>query len=78
MLTIFSKEINKKQKIQQLNELKDKFVALRNKVKDMLSELSNDLSEIKISDIDTPLISKGRGRPRKPQPVCEPEFMRLP
>jgi hypothetical protein len=70
--------IKKQDKIKQLQEYREKFVILRKKVFEMLLELTTELTDLSDNNPDTPLISKGRGRPRKPQPVCEPEYMRLP
>ena len=70
--------IKKQDKIKQLQEYREKFVILRKKVFEMLLELTTEFTDLNGNNPDTPLISKGRGRPRKPQPVCEPEYMRLP
>ena len=61
--------ITKKQKIAQLEEYREKFICLRSKVKYMLTELTNELSEISLTDPSIPKISKGRGRPRKVLPI---------
>ena len=57
--------IKKQQKIEQLQEYRQKFQMLRNKVHDMLAELTNELLDLNLTNPETPVISKGRGRPRK-------------
>ena len=60
--------ITKKQKIIQLQEYKNKFAVLKDKVKNMLIELTNELAEINLQNPDIPKVSRGPGRPRKVLP----------
>ena len=57
--------IKKQQKIEQLQEYRQKFQMLRNKVHDMLVELTNELLDLNLTNPETPLIKLSRGRPRK-------------